>query len=152
MDRLYYLSPLTPAGTSIAAPLSTSWPLEDAQLKRVVITVPPGHNGLTGIRVLWSGQQIIPWANNQFLVANGRTIEVNFDDYMTIMGLVVVTYNTDVFDHTFYLEATVTDASLPGDMLVKAAMGATVMPADTGMPVDPLSPAFLIASVAHGTP
>lgn len=110
MDRLYAISVTVPANTPRAAPVDVALPLEDAQLTRFDITVPDGHNGLTGLRVLWSGQQIVPWGNNSFIVANNRTIPVAFNDYITASGVVFEAFNTDVFAHTFYIELTISDS------------------------------------------
>jgi hypothetical protein len=115
MDRLYYLTPQIPAGTPQSAPVSTPWPLEDNQLIKISIEVPDGHCGLTGVRILWSQQQIVPFANNSFFVANDRTIDYQFDDYITSSGLVVQGFNTDIFPHTFYITALITNLPLPGE-------------------------------------
>lgn len=109
MDRLYFKTVAVPAGTPQAAPVDAPLALEDAQLRGMDITIPDGHNGLTGLRILWSGQQIVPWGNNSFIVANNRTIHVDFNDYITISGVVFEAFNTDVFAHSFYIELTITD-------------------------------------------
>jgi hypothetical protein len=113
MDRIYYLVADTPAGTPIATPVTTPWPLEDNQLLSIEIDVPDGHCGLTGIRILQASQQIVPHANNSYFVANDKNTVYPFDDQITATGLVIVTYNTDVFDHKFYLTAVVTNLPLP---------------------------------------
>jgi hypothetical protein len=114
MDRLYPINTPTPAGTPIAAPLVTAFPLEDAQLEKITIIIPDGHSGLTGIRILWSGTQIVPFALNYYLTGNDRIIEVKLNSYITVNALSIETYNLDVFAHTFWLEALVTDPPAPG--------------------------------------
>lgn len=147
MDRFYFLNPLIPANTPIATPVTTPWALAGEHLAYINITVPDGHNGLTGIRILWSGQQIIPWANNQYLIANNRTVPITVDEDISESGLSVVAYNTDVFDHNFYLEALVADR-----VIARQSMAEVVTPGVAGVSteagfIDPLSPAFLIATV-----
>jgi len=147
MDRLYYLDCLVPAGTTQAAPAQFPFPLEDATLKHGAITVPDGHNGLTGVKITWSRQQIWPWANNKFLVANNRVIPFEFGDYITVSGLVVVAYNTDIFDHTFYVEMLITDAKQVAPNVNATTETVSVVPTDVSTVIDPLGPDALIASL-----
>lgn len=147
MDRFYEQSILVPANTPIAAPVTQAWPLEETTLRKITITIPDGHNGLTGVRVLWAGQQIIPWANNSYIIANNRVIDVAFDDYITATGLVIGGFNTDVFPHTFYLEATVTDKPAHAQLAQQASPGTAVLPPSSAQTPDPLSPASLLASL-----
>jgi len=147
MDRLFDISVAVPAGTPISAPVIQSWPLDEATLKRIEITIPDGHNGLTGIRILWAGQQIIPWSNNQYLVGSGRTIPVEFNQDITISGLVIEAYNTDVYSHSFYLLATVVDLTASQMSSTMTGSGAVALPALAAIAPDPLSPAALLASL-----
>lgn len=147
MDRFYRFTVTVPSGTAIAAPAAVALPLEDATLKRIEITIPDGHNGLTGIRILWANQQIIPWGNNSWIVANGRIILISFDDEMTVTGLVAQGYNTDVFDHSFYIDVTISDLPSAQQMANNAAAGAVILPASTVTVADPLGPAALLASL-----
>lgn len=128
MDRFYFETVAVPAGTLQSAPLDHPMPLEDANLKAISITVPDGHNGLTGIRVLWSGQQIVPWGNNSFIVANNRTIPVDFNDYITVTALKFEAFNTDVFPHSFYVEITITDDLSRAALLATPSTGTAVVP------------------------
>lgn len=113
MNRLYPLTIVTPKATLQSAPLVTPWPLEDAYLTSILIQVPDGHAGLTGLRILWSGQQIVPWGNNSYIVSNNEILTIPITSYITASGLTVHTFNTDIYDHSFYLRALITD-SLPG--------------------------------------
>jgi hypothetical protein len=114
MDRLYPINTPTPPGTPIAAPIVTPFPLEDAQLEKITIIIPDGHSGLTGIRILWSGTQIVPFALNYYLTGNDRVIEVKLNSYITVNALSIETYNLDIFAHTFWIEALVTDPPVSG--------------------------------------
>lgn len=114
MATRYYVNSITvPPGTLATAPQITTWQIEDAILARIELDIPNGHNGQTGIRVLRSQQQVIPWSNNQYLVANARLLSVDYGLELTESKLVVHTINADVFAHTFYLRATITDLPLP---------------------------------------
>lgn len=110
-SRVYSLSITVPAGTAINSPISTTWPLEDNTLSTIDLTIPDGHNGYTGIRMLRSQQQVYPWGNNSYLTANGRSFTVSVNQELTESKLVILTYNTGFYDHTFYLQATITDLS-----------------------------------------
>lgn len=114
MDRTYYAVVPVPAGTAQATPVSVPVTLEDAILKGVECVVPDGHCGLTGIRLLQSQQQIFPWANNSYLVANDEKIPIAYDDQIQSSGITAQGFNTDIFDHSFYLRFTITDLPLPG--------------------------------------
>jgi hypothetical protein len=113
-SRYFILNVTVPGRTQINNPITTTWQLEDQILTRLECDIPPGHNGGTGIRILRSQQQVIPWANNQFLVANDRLLSIDYGEELTESKLVIITYNTDVYDHTFYLRATMTDRPLTG--------------------------------------
>jgi hypothetical protein len=63
--------------------------------------------------MLQAQQQVIPFANNTFIVSNDRTFTFSWTDEMTVSGLVISGYNTDIFPHTFYCTATVRNLPLP---------------------------------------
>lgn len=107
--RFLVLNINTPLNTPIATPLSTQWDLGNQELTRLSIMVPRGHNGLTGIKVLYDGVAIFPFTlPQQFLIANGETVgeEIGFE---VSHPLTIVTYNTDIFAHRFYLRCTIAD-------------------------------------------
>lgn len=139
MDRLYYQTLAVPAGTAISAAVSQAWPLEDNQLKEVTIEVPDGHCGLTGVRILQAQQQIVPFANSSYLVANGRTFAYPFDDEITSSGLVIQGFNTDIFTHTFYCTALVTNLPLPGELPEAEVVTASAPSSPIGYTTDDLS-------------
>jgi hypothetical protein len=114
VDRIYYQVLTVPAGTPITAPVSIAWPLEDNELREITVQVPDGPSGLAGFRIMRAGQQVIPFANDSFIVSNDRTFKFPFKDQVSSSGLVGNGYNTDIYDHSFYLTATVTNLPLPG--------------------------------------
>src|ERR1700691_363449 len=144
MDRLYYQTLTVPAGTAISAAVSQAWPLEDNQLKSVEVTIPDGHCGLTGFRMLQAQQQIFPWGNSSYIVANNENIPWAFEDEMTSTGIVLQGYNTDIFPHTFYAKAVITNLPEPGEL----PEAETATSADTTVPdltdEDDLTPDALI--------
>jgi hypothetical protein len=90
-----------PIGFGQFIPLNLDVVTEDALLVDVEILIPRGHKGFTGIRILQSGQQIIPWANLSWLEADSynRVFEVNSE--IGANSLSVLAYNRDRFEHTF---------------------------------------------------
>jgi len=103
-----------PAGTTAAAPFTQDWPLGQVEAETIHVRVPPGHSGLTGIRITYDGVQILPWAPDpEWFIADNQEYEfaLNFE---TSHPLRLVGFNTDIFAHTFYLRAKVRDLSLLG--------------------------------------
>jgi hypothetical protein len=60
-------------------------------------------------------QQIIPFANDSYIVSNDHFFEFPFEDQITATGLVLSGYNTDIFAHSYYCTATVTNLPAPGE-------------------------------------
>jgi len=147
VDRLYPFTVATPAGTAILAPVTMQLPLEDALLEKITIIIPDGHVGLTGIRLQQAGQQIVPWGNFNYLVANNRVIEIPFNGEMTGTGLVALSYNLDVFDHNHYLEILIKDLPLASALAVTGQSNPVILPAPSVAQLDPLSPDALLASL-----
>jgi hypothetical protein len=129
LDRLYYLEVPTPANTPLAIPLSTPWPLEDNEFVYVDILVPPGPSGLLGFRILWANQQVVPWGNDSWLITDDEKIHVDCDFAMTVTGLVVQSYNTDIYEHTIYLRGLVRTMTVQEQLAVESETGTIALPA-----------------------
>jgi hypothetical protein len=109
MDRYYPVDMSIPAGTLQSAPLSLDVVTADALLVDVEIIIPRGHKGLTGIRVLQSSQQILPWGNLFWLVADGYTRVFDVDSEVGANSLSLQAYNEDFFDHLFQVRFHIRD-------------------------------------------
>jgi hypothetical protein len=144
MDRHYYETLTVPAGTPATAPVTQSWPLEDNLLLEFTVQVPDGPCGLAGFRVLQAQQQLVPFANDSFIVSNDRTFTFSWDDEMTISGLVLSGYNTDIFSHTFYCTATVRNLPLPAATPEQVAAAAAAPEDLSDLTEDYLSPDSLL--------
>lgn len=106
MNRQYWpLSVSCPASTTAAAPLTTSWPVVWGHLHSVRARIPAGHNGRTGVRVLYDGVVVMPWSLTGWLVGSGETFDIAWEDGIADNKMEVQTYNTDSVAHTFYLYA-----------------------------------------------
>jgi len=89
-------------------------PLEDNNLDTVRIVVPAGHCGLTGLRILWGGMQVVPFGQGTFIVANDEVIDYAWDDQITADGLTLAGFNNDIFPHNFYLRWVISDLQSGG--------------------------------------
>lgn len=65
-------------------------------------------------------QEIIPWSNNDWLVSNNEIITVSVNTQVTTQGLVVETYNTDVFPHRHWVRAAISPLGSQGSAVAPA--------------------------------
>jgi len=95
-----------PPSTPDNAPITQYVSVPAGELVRVDVRIPPGHLGLTGIRVLRGIEIIIPWHQDDWLVGDNETITDNplircEDDPTT---LTIQAYNLDeTYIHCFYV-------------------------------------------------
>lgn len=113
MDRYYQSVPSVPGETAESAPFALAIPLENAVLVDIEVVIPSGHRGLTGIRVLQSRQQILPWANLSWITGDAYSRVFAVDAEIGKNSLSVEAFNTDIFAHTFQLRFHLRD--LPDD-------------------------------------
>lgn len=94
-----------PANTPASAPVTKSWGVYPGWLAYVIIDIPGGHNGLTGIRLTYQTTPVIPFDLSSWLIGSGQRYEVPWQDEVMAQGLRVQAYNTDAWPHSFYLYA-----------------------------------------------
>ena len=147
--RIWETQVTVPAGTLPAAPQVTKWVTEDDTLVDVEIEIPPGHNGLTGIKILKGGSPLIPYSPNSWIIANDYSRLFPVDDYVPTSDVTIVAYNQGAYPHTFYLRATIADTPSTGG--AAPPLVSTVLPISSdSFTADPLSPAGLLgAGVAN---
>lgn len=99
----------TAAFTPTTAPLSTPLNLDVVMLVSAQIMIPPGHSGLTGIRLDTSGGTILPFSNPpSWIFGDGR--DIMFDlDVQADSQMKWVTFNNDVGPHSHYILLKVID-------------------------------------------
>lgn len=131
--RLYPATVTVPANTAIAAPFSVAIPLEDGNLVSIRLVIPDGHAGLTGIRFMRAGTQVVPYSETvTWIISNDDKIEIAYGGDITLTGLTAVAYNTDIFDHAFYVLCRVDDKPPRPAVTVDAATASVaVLPPDT---------------------
>ena len=141
--RIYSITVTVPSGIQPTSPQVTSWFTEDAWVDTVEVEVPPGHNGLTGIRLTKSDVQILPWSNNTWFTVNDYTRVFPIDDYIPTGDLKIQAYNTGSYPHTFFLRMSV--HTYDGKQAAPL-QGAPALPETSGPAVspDPLSPDQLL--------
>ena len=89
------------AGT--AAP-GTSFAFSDMPpgvVEKIDVYIPAGHANKTGIRIYYSGSQVIPYVGEQYLSGNGDQYSFVIDDFPTGQGWGGAAFNNDVYQHTF---------------------------------------------------
>lgn len=153
--RVWEISVTVPAGTPRNAPLVTPWLTEDNYLNSIELEVPPGHNGLTGIRVMKGDVSLLPWSIGTFVVANDYTHEFVIGDYVPTADVSIQAFNTGQYSHTFYLRAVISDWDLTGGKTLASPSAALTVGTITASP-DPLSPDAILgtdtaALLADGT-
>lgn len=110
---------LVAAGTTIAAPSSTQISFQPAEVVGIEIDIPDGHSGLTGLAIASGHQPIIPFSRGAWIIGNDDKIEWAMHSLPDNGSFQAITYNTDIFAHTFYLRFLLNDynASLDGALL-----------------------------------
>jgi hypothetical protein len=137
--RIYSIQVTVPAGTLQSAPQVTPWKTEDNLINLIELEVPPGHNGLTGIRVMKGDVPLLPYNTNAFIVANAYVNSWTVNDYLPTGDITIQTFNTGAYAHTFYLRMTVSDWDRSGASNISHESQAIPVGTVTAPP-DPLSP------------
>jgi hypothetical protein len=128
----YWPITVTPApGTQPAAPHDRTWNFTQGILAAIQIQIPAGHNGRTGIRIVYHGTVIIPWSLSGWIIASGETFTFDWDDEIMATGLVVETYNTDITPHNFYLRAKVLPTVEAAPAQLTGNLGGAIVPEAT---------------------
>lgn len=105
---------------------STPVNLGDAMLHSLIVRIPNGHAGLTGVSLQQAGVTIVPFDNPTvpFIVGNDSLLEFPIETEVG-NGLVVAQFNNDQFNHTHYLQFNYTPIVAVG---IAAAPALTVVP------------------------
>lgn len=100
----------TPAGTAIVAYQVTPLPFREGDVTRIEIVVPPGPSGLVGFRVAHSGQSVVPYTDERWIVTDDEKLTWELTNLPHGEAWELWSYNLDVYDHTIYLRIHVNDA------------------------------------------
>lgn len=138
-SRIYPLTVTVPAGTGPSTPLITPWFTEDNTIVSIELDIPPGHNGLTGIRVMKGDIQLIPWGSNSWIIGNDIDHTFPVNAYVPTKDVAIWAYNNGSYQHSFYLRMWVEDYNPPTGTQPLGEGGALPVGTITPSP-DPLSP------------
>lgn len=111
--ELYTFDVTIPAGTSKAAPATTSIRIPVRIVTKIQVLVPPGPNGTVGFRLAAAGQQIIPVNVNSWVIASGATLEWAFTNLIESGAWQLVGHNTGGYDHTLQVRFEVAMPPIP---------------------------------------
>lgn len=102
-DRVEAFAVTVAAGVLPAAPSSTDVSFAPGYVVGVEIIIPDGHLGLTGIALAAAHTAILPHTVGAFIVGNDEKIEWPLQHESNAGNWQALTYNSDVFPHTFQL-------------------------------------------------
>lgn len=101
--RIESFTVTVPMGTTAVAPQLTRLSMLDGIVERIQAIIPPGPSGLMGFAFVHSGQQVIPFADGQWIVVDDKTLDWPVDGFPTGNLWSLKAYNLDVHPHTIYL-------------------------------------------------
>lgn len=102
-ERVELFEAAIAAATAIATPATFSLTMNPGVTRRVEIIIPPGPSGLVGFRLRHSGQTVIPYAGNNWVVTDDEKLEWDLEGYPTGDRWTLQAYNTDIYVHTLYI-------------------------------------------------
>lgn len=91
------------AGTAVSAPHAVDVSFSAGTVTSIEIIIPDGHAGFTGIALQQAHQQIIPEKSGTWIIGNNDNPIFPVSDYLNNGSWQALMYNTDVYDHSFYL-------------------------------------------------
>lgn len=103
-SMVYTSSATIPAGTPITAPIKVDISFPPATVETIIVTVPPGPSGLVGFQLWVKGGQALPTNQGGWVIADDRVITWQLADQPDSGAWQLVGYNTDIYDHTIYVE------------------------------------------------
>lgn len=112
-DRLELYDVLVPAGTAKTSPQRTALHFDVGYLRKWQVVIPDGPAGLAGFRFEYAGQQLIPNNAGTFITGNDERIDDTVTYHFVGDQWTIVTYNTDVWAHTFHVRLYVDDLGDP---------------------------------------
>lgn len=120
-ERFQFFTITATAGTAQSSPLTVKTPFNPGQVVEIEVIIPDGHAGLTGIRFTNAGVTVIPFNQSTFVVSNDEKIRWPLDGFLDSTDWAVQVFNTDIFDHTFFVRYLVNENSPPGSAVAPVA-------------------------------
>lgn len=92
-----------PAGTPQASPAIIDLAMPARVVTAIRWRVPPGPRGELGWALGAAGVRVLPWGEDQWVVADDEVAEWPLTDQITSGAWQLQGYNTGSFDHTVYV-------------------------------------------------
>lgn len=124
-DRVEPFVVLAAIGSTAAAPVEVATNFSAGFVVRIELTIPNGHNGLTGIAIAQARQRQFPDRAGAYITDNARTLAFPVDDPIGSGQWSAFVYNTSQVPHNFYLRYYVLDLAR-----TRQAGGLAVAPID----------------------
>lgn len=93
-----------PAGTTVAAPFTQDINFPPRVVTGVHWKVPPGPSGLMGWALTIGGSPVIPRQQGSYFVTDNDSDTWQLEGYPDQGQWQLTGYNTDIYDHTVYLD------------------------------------------------
>lgn len=154
-DRLEWFDVTIPAGTPIAAPVTTPLVFPQGEVVEIDVKVLDGPCGSVGFFIAAGGTQYVPRTPGSFIRPNDDYFTWPLQNAINSGSFGITAYNLDSWPHNLQVGFQVNESGL-SPALPTGSVGVssdTLLSAITGLapPVapspDPLSPASLLASV-----
>lgn len=101
---LFYIPVTIPKNTPASTPQIETIEIQSGIVHRIHISIPSGHAGLTGVRVLRGLHQVAPTTGSEWF--QGDDMELDYQEYIEVaeapFELTIESYNADdTYAHTF---------------------------------------------------
>lgn len=103
-----------PRFTLETSPVDTALNFLPGTVDQIQVMIPPGPSGRVGFAIFHSNQQVIPFADGEFVIADGEVLTWPIERYPVNRGWVVRAFNEDAFEHTLFFRLLVTDPLISG--------------------------------------
>lgn len=101
-DNVYTWAPSCPGNTPVTAPVEFALVGMDPIVPRkVTVTIPDGHSGLTGIAVAFGHNAVIPANTGAFISGNDWTFPFELTSYPNGVSWSVLMCNLDLIPHVW---------------------------------------------------
>lgn len=102
-ERIEFKQVTFAIGTTATTPVTTALSFDPCDVVRLEVIVPPGPSGFMGFRFIHSGQVIIPYQADAWVITDNEKLDWPLEGYPTNNKWSVQGYNTGLFPHTIYM-------------------------------------------------
>ena len=113
-DRVHPHVVTVPADTPQGSPATFTLTMPAGRWLGLEIRIPAGHAGETGLALLQSGQQRLPYGTGTYIVGDDDRLDWPLDGLTESGHWTARAYNTDAFAHSFYLRFFAAELDLTG--------------------------------------